>query len=394
MTINYLAGLAFVFGLNLPKSFSLLYIALLFFYFQRLRANAYKWGTLPAPVLITSSLLLIFGSLYSTMQAVNAVWIPVPSYLPEILAISVLPCACLLAGYLSPINLSDISRLILFFSLGSLTYALLSILISHHPWYNFLEVFPHVLRVPWGEKEFLSTRAVEQRAFLLMCLAPVFLKNCTKKLSRSFIYLVIFLLLEVAGFYVVYSTNTRLIFPALILSLIPLVCLFKSTITKYMIIFSLAFLILISVVTGRICDERLWLQFEFIRHASQSLTGGRQIIFRYRDCVPNGFNNFGSFEGSSAFSPHNVFLDVYNDAGIVPFIAFLLAFIIIISRYIQKMQTEYSVRGSSLSQLYTLWGFTAVYFTQLVLQPFMYTDQLFFTLGIFVLGWSLQESKI
>lgn len=155
--------LAFVFGLGLPKSFSLLYAVLFLIWLITARAKSYT--RLPKLIVFSSLILFCFGISYAIMQIINGVWMPVTSYIPEIVAISILPAACLYIGAFVNIKIEDVARLVAWFSIGSLAYAVLSVLISHQPWYNLNQVFPHVLRPPWGEVRYISVRAIEQRAF-------------------------------------------------------------------------------------------------------------------------------------------------------------------------------------------------------------------------------------
>ncbi len=391
MPLSFLSALSFIFGLNLPRSFSLLYILLTAFYFIGNREIVSRWRSLPIPILFASYMLLFFGISYTIMQIVNRVWFPTSSYIAEILAITILPCACLVAGYLSSIRLSDLGKMILYFSLGSLVYALLSVLISHQPWYNFMQVFSHVLKAPWGEQDYLSVRAVEQRAFLAICISPAILTLKAEQPLKRLFCISGFLTLFTLGLYVTHSTNTRLIWPALFMSLLPLVWLIKKALARWLAFIVIGTASIVSIISGKICDERVWLQFEFIRNASQSLIGGRQITFRYRDCVPNGFNNFGSFEGANTFTPHNVFLDIYNDTGVIPFLFFTLAFISIFADLATRLYKLFFMSHSGSVQLYLLWAFISVYLSQLILQPFLYTDQLYMTVGIFVFGCAISS---
>jgi len=377
--------LAFVFGLGLPKSFSLLYAVLFLIWLITVRPKPNK--SLPRLIVFSSLLLFFFGISYSVMQILNTVWMPVTSYIPEIVAISVLPAACLYIGAFVDIKLEDIAKLVVLYATGSLAYAVLSVLISHQPWHNFNQVFPHVLRSPWGSVRYLSVRAIEQRAFLVICFLPAFILALVRKITHLSLLALLYLPLLGFGFYVVYSTNSRLFLPPLLLSLIPLSGLINKAVYKQLLYTSTMLIASILAFFGKLCDERIWLQYEFVRHAGQSFMGGRKIIFRYRDCVPGGFNNFGSFDNANTFTPHNVFLDIYNDGGVIPASFFIIAFTALML-CLGRLLFPILFNKPSLYAV-VLWTFASVYICQLLTQPFLYTDQLFFTIGFLTFGCSV-----
>jgi len=113
------------------------------------------------------------------------------------------------------------------------------------------------------------------------------------------------------------------------------------------------------------------------------------IRYSYRDCR-YGVLNFGSFSGSDAFTPHNVILDVYNDAGWIPTLCILLAILpitvaLLRGFWIRFVTTEWDW------QLAVRWSFFSVLLVEWVVQPLLYTDQLMFSIGFVLVGLLLAD---
>lgn len=381
------SGLAFLFGLGFPKSFSLLYLVLLFGGWQALRRGAAP----PSPPLCRIAMaLLLFGCSYAAIQVWHGVWAPWPSYVPEILAVAVLPSAGLWVGWLLSHGRSDAQfRWLQAYVLGCLVYALLSVGLSHQPWWNLAQTFPHVLRVPWGDPQWLSTRAVEQRGFLalvqLALLGPL-LWDVPRRLSL----VLSSLLLGALGLYVTYSTQSRIGLTTLYLALFPLLWHWRPGRWRRLAMASYGLAPLLALLSGRVCDERFGLVAQFVAHMARAPMGGRLLAFPYASCLPHEQLVFGGQPGSTAFTPHNVILDVFNDAGWIPFVLLLLAMLLLLKAWLQGFLKALVVEGCSPG-LVLRWGIFSVLLVQWLAQPFLYTDQLMFSLGFVFLGITLAE---
>jgi hypothetical protein len=124
-----------------------------------------------------------------------------------------------------------------------------------------------------------------------------------------------------------------------------------------------------------------------------SPTGGRLISFPYKSCIQSERLVFGSFPSSSSFTPHNVILDVYNDSGIIPFLLLLIpvvALLIVLLSFFIK-----SFRANTQNCFLQLrWSIFCLLLTQWMVQPFLYTDQLMFSLGFLFIGLMISENAI
>ena len=381
--------LAFVFGLGFPKSFSLLYLVLLFGGWQAVRRGV----SVPSPLLRWAAMaLLMFGCSYAAIQVWHGVWAPWPSYVPEILAVAVLPSAGIWVGWLlSSERMADQSRWLQAYVLGCLVYALFSVLLSHQPWWNLGQTFPHVLRVPWGEPQWLSTRAVEQRGFLALVELPLAASLLWQSLRRWPMVLGC-LFISAMGLYVTYSTQSRIGLATLYLALFPLLWHWRPGRWRRLAMVSYGLAPLLALLSGRVCDERFGLVAQFVAHMPYAPMGGRLLSFPYASCLPHEHLVFGSQAEATAFTPHNLVLDVFNDAGWLPFSLLLLAMLPLLNAWMRGFLHALDVEGSS-PELVMRWGIVSVLLVQWLAQPFLYTDQLMFSLGFVFLGITLREFR-
>jgi len=145
-------------------------------------------------------------------------------------------------------------------------------------------------------------------------------------------------------------------------------------------------------LTTSFCDERFSLQTTFIVNLWQAPWGGRLIRFDYADCNPAITNHFGSFAGSNASSPHNVLLDIYNDTGLIPSSLMLLSLSFILPGILGRLFAMYRSNASDWHASIR-WGFFSVFSVQFLSQPFMYSDQLMFSVAFLFLGVILAEAS-
>ena len=379
---------ALLLGLGVPKAFSLLYLGLLGAIWLTWRDR----GEVPPRHLVWSLIWLgLFGLSYALFQVAWKVWSPPSIYLGEILAIIVLPALGLWSGWLlKRRGQSFCTALILSYLVGALIYSLVSLTISRTPWWNIGETFLHVVRTPWGHPEFLSTRAVEQRAFLSLVLLPVGLPLLwNAKTSRRYVGAGLILMAFLAT-HVSWALQGRIGLGALALSLIPCLWLLPRAFMRWLIACLSTLVVIIAIGGGHICDERLWLSGGFLVNLQQAPWGGRLIQFSYSDCNPLALNQFGSFEGSSSFTPHNVILDIYNDTGWMPTVCLLAAIVPLFWFVLVGFWRTLSADGWTWP-LALRWSFVSVLLVQWLAQPFLYTDQLMFSLGFVVAGILLAE---
>jgi len=339
------------------------------------------------------SILLLAGICHAYMQVVNKVWMPWQSYLPEILAIIVLPASCLFIGLrlVRLLSSDELSYVIFFYILGSLSYSVISVLISHVPWWNFEQVFYHVLRVPWGESIFMSTRAVEQRAFFAIALTPVLLiKNKARNLNTKILKSIVTFMVAL-GLYVRYSTASNIGYAVLYLSLIPLIVnachyrLLKWGITcLYLLIPFAAFF------SKKVCDERFSLQGTFLKNMLAAPWGGRSLSFAYKSCIEGEKLTFGSSTAASTFTPHSALLDIYNDSGMIPFILFSIATLLILDKIV-KIFLKIKMTAQPTIHFYLRWSLLSVFIVQYLAQPLLYTDQLMFNISFAFAGIAISE---
>lgn len=379
--------LAFILGLGFPKTFTLLYLILLISFYLQVRHGSWLASS---PVIIPLVSLFLFGISYSVIQIWHTTWMPWRFYIPEIIAVSILPALCLVVGWLiGAQRMTKSTRWFISYILGSLIYALLSLLRSHQPWWSILQPIHHVALVPWGEPQWLSIRAIEQRGFLsfafIASIAPLVKAERVNK-----IIIVVHLVLGLMSLYVVYATQSGIGLLTLYLILLPTITLLSGRILKLTVLIGVVTPLLLGILSGRICDERISLVANFIREMPNALMGGRVISFNYNSCIANESPSFGNAVNTDAFSPHNVILDIYNDAGLVPclflFVGILMLTIWWLVGYFRMLKVE----GFN-NCLSCRWSIGCVLFIQWICQPFMYTDQLMFSLGFLFLGICLRE---
>ena len=381
-------AVALLLGLGIPKAFSLLYLGLVGAAFWM---NRYPGSGASRLLIWSMAWLVLFGVSYAAFQIGWAVWKPPLGYFSEIFAVTVLPAAGLLVGWLLHRRGKSFSTALIFtYVIGALVYSLASLALSRTPWWNVAETFLHVVRVPWGHPEFLSTRAVEQRAFLSLALFPIGLTLARSRINTQRYLGVVMLAMALLAAHVSWALQGRIGLAALALSLIPMLWLLRTQTIRWSVVLMSGFAMTLAVRSGRLCDERVWLVGGFLARLSQAPWGGRLIKYSYADCDPKALNQFGSFPGSSAFTPHNLILDVYNDAGWIPALCLLFAVIPICFFLLTGFWKAFSFSGWTWP-LALRWSFISVLAVEWLAQPFLYTDQLMFSIGFVVVGILLAE---
>ncbi len=381
-------ALALLFGLGVPKAFSLLYVVLAGSAWLAFR----RPGPRPSALLIWSAVwLLLFGLSYAAFQVGWQVWSPPRAFLPEILAVVVLPSAGLLVGWLlqrfgRPLG----TRMILAYLLGALIYALLALALSRTPWWAVAQTFPHVLRVPWGPQEWLSTRAVEQRSFLALALLPVGIPLLVESQGRHRLLGLLSVLMAGLAMHIAWALQGRIGLAILALALLPWLCFVTRPLQRWLLALLGGGAISLAIGSGRLCDERFWMVGGFLKHLGDAPWGGRLIRFAYAECKSGVVLRFGSFPESNSFTPHNVILDIYNDTGWIPFLSLLVAVLPAMAALLRGFWVSFARDGWDW-QLALRWSFLSVLVVEWLAQPFLYTDQLMFSIGFILVGALLAD---
>ena len=381
------SGLGLLLGLGLPRSFLLLDAVLL--------ALAWLGGRRPGPapsrlLLWSSGWLLLFGLSYGSIQIGWGVWWPPRQHGPELVAM-LMPAAALAVGWFLPRCASrrQLSAWIVAYGAGALVYALLCLALSRSPWWNVAQSFVHNVRVPWGSQPWMNMRSVEQRAFVALGWWPVALP-CLWGLARQRWRAVPLLVMAALAAHAAWAFQGRIGVVVLALASLPGLWSLRRQRWRLGLLAVGSVAVGVGLASGRLCDERGWLQLGFVQRLAQAPWGGRQIAFTYRDCRPELLNRFGPGPDAAAFSPHNLVLDIYNDAGWLPALCVLLAVMPLLWVLLRGFWGVLQRQGWS-ADLALRWSCVALVVVQWLLQPFWYADQLMCILGFLLAGALLAE---
>ena len=386
--------LAFVLGLGLPRSFLLLYAIEGVSCFLAWRQQRIA----PTSILLCSTITLLgFGVTYVALRLSWGVWVPVMDHVQPVLAAALLPALGLMAGWcLQHLGGPLLSRramtwIIIAYGFGALSYVLISLGLTHSPWWDWLQPLSQSVEVPWGSDHSLNMRSVEQRGYIMLaCLPSIFYLKPVHQ-GRHRLLAAALMISALLACVATWSFQSRIGMLVLLLSSLPWICSLKFLSKRvYTLVFLFAASIFI-IASGRFCDERVFLQSNFLANVWQAPWGGRLIRFDYADCNPAITNHFGSFVGSNASSPHNVLLDIYNDAGILPF-ALMLASVSLIGIVVLRWFFLTYLAGGWDWHMAVRWAMFSALLVQFFAQPFMYSDQLMFSLAFFFLGMIMAEA--
>jgi hypothetical protein len=272
-------SLAFVLGLNLPRSFSLLALIC--------AAGLVVWkADLPRlrrhPVVGWSILLLIgFGLIYSIRQLQLEVWIWNGKMMADAATLTLLPAACLALGWLWRQQSRDRRSgqgLIVAFALGGLVYVSLALVLSRQPWWNLAEIFPSSITVPWGAQGMTgqNVRSVEQRAYAALAFLPVVPWLLWSRPAGWLTKALASLGLGAWGAYAICSLNSpRLMAFALFFALLPCLLMLPSPRARWLALAGVVSITVWLVQSKRLCDERLPMQLAFLNQIHDHPWGGR-----------------------------------------------------------------------------------------------------------------------
>jgi len=378
-------ALAALLGLGVPRSFALLSLAVL--------VVLGCWGqrrqpSLPPWLARCAGCLMLFGLSYSISQVLWGVWSPPVAWLTEMINLTLLPAACLLAGWcLGHWAPRQGTCVMLLYILGGMLYVSLALALSRSPWWDLRQSFELLIKVPWGSDGLTNVRSVEQRGFLALGLLPIAIVIA----SRQRFWLTLGCsALGLMAVHVGISTQSRIGWAILALACLPLLLLLRALWARWLVLGLLGVGTVGVIKQGWLCDERLWLMKGFLEGMPSALWGGRQIAFTYQSCPPITTLRFGSFEGASSSLAHNVLLDVYNDVGLLPLMLLLLAIIPLACNIGKGLVNRVQEKGIS-EGLLLRWSLMSVVMVECLIQPFLYSDQLMFTLAFLFAGFLLAE---
>ena len=334
--------------------------------------------------------MLVFGLSYGAIQIGWGVWWPPRQHGPELVAM-LMPAAALAVGWLLPrcVSRRQLSAWIVAYGAGALVYALLCLALSRTPWWNLAQSFVHNVRVPWGAQPWMNMRSVEQRAFVALAWWPVALPWCLGA-ARQRCRAVPLLVMAALATHAAWAFQGRIGVVVLALASLPGLWCLRGHRWRLGLVAMGSVGVAVGLASGRLCDERGWLQLGFVQRLVQAPWGGRQIAFTYRDCRPELLNRFGALPDAAAFSPHNLVLDVYNDAGWLPALCLLLAVVPLFWVLLRGFWWVLQRQGWTVD-LALRWSCVALLVVQWLLQPFWYADQLMCILGFLLAGALLAE---
>ena len=340
-------------------------------------------------------LLVLFGLSYSIRQLQLEVWVWNGKVLADAATYTLLPATCLSLGWLwrqQPQDRDSGTELLVAFALGGLVYVSLGLLLSRQPWWNFSEIFPLSITVPWGDHGMAgqNVRSVEQRAYAALALLPVvpwwlwFQPAGWRAKALSGLGL------GAWGVYVILSLNSpKLMAFALLFALLPCLLMLRGRCVRWGALAVLTSTTAWLVQTKHLCDERLPMQLGFLHQIPNHPWGGRQIRFSFEGCPGQGSMVFAP-PPNFLHLPHNIFLDQVNDVGLVPAMLLLAACLLLFACLLRGFWL--AVRGGWWSAGLALrWSVLSCIMTQALFQPFLYSDRLLFCLTFLFTGAVLAE---
>lgn len=409
--------LMFYVGLHLPRSFLLLYIFVgLVIWRACLGGQALRKslnGLRSALVLRPALILLLFSIAYGSSMLAWRFW-TLPADSLDLFNSLLLPTLLFLAGAQAA-SFSRLwsTRVLLAYAVGGLAYLLLALMLAREPWWDWSQVFPASISVPWGSAEEMNVRSVEQNGYAaLLLLAPGLLMLASSALAARLLGLA-FILLSALGLHAVQSLQGRLGFVALLCAALPVLALLISRWSssfysamrtswrpRFLAAFGLSAAIAAAVSacvrfrpsdlgiwSQGVCDERFSLFASMLMRLHQAPWGGRLLRVPYWPC--------GGLEpivldpsNGEVFMAHNVFLDIYFSAGFLPV---LLLLVVILPGFWVGLR-GFCLAWPRWDWLVCLrWGWVCLLVCQWLFQPLLYSDGLLYYLSFFVVGLCLVE---
>lgn len=429
--MNLLRGLvvacAAYIGLHLPRSYILMYIlsALIVMLiaktpaYQVPRTSSFGWNTVNwrPTILLCSAFSVSFvvgyirwglwGWSADRADIINAL------FLPSLL-------------FWTGIQLGRVFRrefntlVLLAYSLGCITFAVSALALSRMPWWDYGQIFSQQIFVPWGNSAPVNVRSVEQNGFpALLLLGPsiILLFNRPHRPLRYFA--IALMACSFVGAHVIWSLDGRLGWIALVSSLLPCTISIASSLLPKFTISSikrltqsrriflyflaapagfLSLLMLFALVShgsaniwGQgLCDERFGMFAEMLRKMHEAPWGGRLLNVSYFSCVDQLPLTLAA-EGGSIVSVHNVLLEIYYSAGIVPF-SFLVLFLSAPAAHVIRSFVSQPFPWDWQRAL--RWSWLCLLTAQWLFQPLLYSDGILYYFTFLILGMFAQEPCI
>lgn len=308
------------------------------------------------------------------------------------------------------------SRLLFAYTLSSLIFVLAALAHSRTPWWNMAQGFTSSVSPMWGQSAALSVRSIEQNSFygLLLSIPAVSMLVDSKSRTRTLLSISL-LFISILSAHVVVSLDGRLGWLALILALLVFLlrtCLrrlkeigFKSLFYYVTHISALrckkinpsilgAVLCAVGFVSfvfshlsysgvwrQGLCDERFNMFAAMSRLMLSNIWGGRALVVYYHGCDGSQLSLAGK-EGSIQ-AVHNVFLEVFYSAGLVPFVGIVIFAVLSFAMCARSflcapmgLDLSAGLRVSIICSLASQWLF----------QPLLYSDGITYYISFLMLG--------
>jgi hypothetical protein len=411
-------------GLHVPKAFTSLYLlgALVLLLprcsflhvAEPLEQSLRRWR-------LVVFLLILFSVTYSGSMLFWGFWSWSADRLDVINSL-VLPALLFLAGLqVAALGRTWSTRMVLAYTFGSLAYTLVALILAREPWWSWWQIFPDVIQLPWGASPVMNVRSVEQNAFPALLLLPssVLLLSRHRSVGRGLLGSV-FAGVSLLGAHVVWSLNGRLGWLALLCAGLPVLGLTVLGVARSARSLPSKLSPILAVVLGMFfvfvgffrqipgpshniwgqgfCDERLSMFGSILSRLHEAPWGGRLLQVPYVDCygIPllfaahNAPNPVAYTSAGRLSMAHNVFLDIYFNAGFIPCLLLLAAVLppLVLTLRAFAISWRYWDWQDSLR-----WSAFCLLMCQWLFQPLMYSDSLLYYLSFFVLGLLCFESN-
>jgi len=405
-------------GAHVPKSFSLLYLALVI-------SGLLSWCLAPRslpPLPVKQRRLLhtvqvmvsLFSCTYPLAMLHFGFWQLTGRQILDVVSAVVLPSALLWWGaYWGRRDIRLFVACLLSYGFGGLVFLVSALLKT----WDFNWFQPHAdagsLLMAWGSEASMNVRSIEQNGILNLVLLPVGLVLLLRK--RYWPGGLVLIVAFVGWLSILPLAHGRLWIVSLALACWPLVCFAvlnllsrftaadwtRRLIAGVLLMTVAGFLIALWPHRSMFCDERFSMYMRALEHWPALGAGGRILEFQAPLCADNGTLTLvlrGGPPGSTTML-HSVPLDVMATIGFWPALPMLIFLGIAFYAFIQFscLWLHFFFVNRSLSQagipLLVLWSFSAVIFPQWLFQPLIYGDGLLYYLSYAILGCTIVIKK-
>lgn len=394
---------AFLVGLHVPRSNSIMFIFALVLIFLSIKKKSFIFSRYA----LEYFLVLFFSILYLLFSWTHGLWAFNLLDISEALSFLCLPFLLYLAGVVASSHDSRLIRdiLILYFT-GSSLFFLLSLILTLHSsseYHNASQLLV-AMRVPWGSVGIVNVRSIEQNISIAASLfLPLLIYTSRPPFpwrSTPLLVLGLFCILSAVSLrsrFVGFSCLGTLVFFLLIhrrSDLFPSSKILTAFVKlkKLPLILLSALVLSLSLFIGsgpvfqrllsRVYDERLDRALGLFQMFPNILFGGQSISFSFFDLQRQSYSVFDASRGDLM---HNVFLDVMVRVGVLPA---LLLFIFVIINFKNSLPPllagPWNDHPENMQLIFV--SFFTVISLQWFFQPLVYSDQSFFYFSFFVLG--------